>query len=63
VVDVSLDLRLVRLPAQRTVGRTLIASQSAAAQNEVSSVVRAFNVATTEVLNRSVTWTLQVMRS
>jgi cholesterol transport system auxiliary component len=63
VVDVSLDLRLVRLPGQRTVGRTLIASQSRATQNEVSSVVRAFNVATTEALNRSVTWTLQAMRS
>ena len=59
----SLDLRLVRLPGERTVGRTLIASQSTAAQNEVSSVVRAFNAATTEAVNRSVTWTLQVMRS
>jgi len=63
VVEVSLDLRLVRLPGQRRVGRTLIASQSLAARNEVSSVVRAFNVATTEALNRSVMWTLQVMRS
>lgn len=63
VVDVSLDMRLVRLPGQRTVGRTLIASQKPAAQNKVASVVRAFNVATTEVLNRSVTWTLQAMRS
>jgi cholesterol transport system auxiliary component len=63
VVDVSLDLRLVRLPGQRMVGRTLIASQSPAAQNDVSSVVRAFNVATTEALNRSVRWTLQAMRS
>ena len=63
VVEVSLDLRLVSLPGQRRVGRTLIASQSPAARNEVSSVVRAFNVATTEALNRSVTWTLQVMRS
>jgi cholesterol transport system auxiliary component len=63
VVDVSLDMRLVRLPGQRTVGRTLIAGQSRAGQNEVSSVVRAFDVATAEALTRAVTWTLQVMRS
>ncbi len=63
VVDVSLDMRLVRLPGHRTVGRTLIGGQSRAAQNEVSSVVRAFDLATAEALTRTVTWTLQVMRS
>jgi cholesterol transport system auxiliary component len=63
VVDVSLDLRLVRLPGQRTVGRTLIAEQSTAARNELSSVVPAFDAATAKALSRSVTWTLQVMQS
>jgi cholesterol transport system auxiliary component len=63
VVDVSLDLRLVRLPGQRTVGRTLIAEQSTAARNELSSVVPAFDAATAKALSRAVTWTLQVMQS
>jgi cholesterol transport system auxiliary component len=63
VVDVSLDVRLVRLPGQRMVGRTLIASQSPAAQNELKSVIKAFDVATAKTLNRCVTWTLRVMRS
>jgi cholesterol transport system auxiliary component len=63
VVDVSLDLRLVRLPGQRTVGRTLIAEQSTAARNDLSSVVPAFDAATAKVLSRSVTWTLQMMQS
>lgn len=63
VVDVSLDLRLVHLPGQRTVGRRLIDSQSPAVQNELSSVVQAFDVATAKALTRCVTWTLQIMRS
>lgn len=63
VVDVGLDLRLVRLPGQRTVGRTLIADQTAAAQNNLSSVVQAFDAATGKALNDCVTWTLRAMRS
>lgn len=63
VVEVTLDLRLVRLPGQRTVGRTLITERSAAAQNKLNSVVEAFDVATGKALNRTVAWTLQVMRA
>lgn len=63
VVEVSLDVRLVHLPGQREVGRTLIANQSPAAQNDLTSVVRAFDVATAKTVDRCVTWTLQTMRS
>ena len=63
VVEVSLDMRLVRLPGHRTVGHALITEQSIAARNKVSSVVRAFDVATGTVLNRCVAWTLKVMQS
>lgn len=63
VVDVSLALRLARLPGQRTVGRTLIAEQRTAARNDLSGVVPAFDVATAKALSRCVTWTLQLMQS
>ena len=62
VVEVSLDLRLVRLPGQRTEGRSLITEQQEAARNELGNVVRAFDVATGKALNRCVAWTLGVMR-
>jgi cholesterol transport system auxiliary component len=57
VVEVSLDLRLVRLPGHETAGRALITEHDAAARNELRSIVQAFDVATGKVLNRCVTWT------
>ena len=62
VAEVSLDLRLVRLPGHATVGRTLIAAQSPATQNKVNNVVQAFDIATGDALNRCVAWTLKVMQ-
>jgi cholesterol transport system auxiliary component len=61
VVEVSLDLRLLRLSGHETVGRTLIAEHDAAARNDVRSVVEAFDVATGKVLNRCVAWTVKQM--
>jgi cholesterol transport system auxiliary component len=62
VVEVSLDLRLIRQPEQKTEGRTSIAEQQGAAQNDLGSVVRAFDVATGKALNRCVAFTLRAMR-
>lgn len=63
VVDVSLDMRLVRLPAHRMVGHELISEQSTAERNQMNSVIQAFDVATGKALNRCVAWTLRAMRS
>jgi cholesterol transport system auxiliary component len=62
VVEVSLDVRLIRQPQQQTEGRTSITEQQEAAQNDLGSVVRAFDVATGKALNRCVAFTLGVMR-
>ena len=62
VVEVSLDLRLVRLPGRQTEGRDLIDEQCPAARNDLASVVRAFDVATGKALNGAVAWTLRSMR-
>lgn len=61
VVEVSLDVRLIRLPERKTEGHTTIAEQQQAAQNDLASVVRAFDVATGKALNRCVAFTLDVM--
>jgi len=61
VVEVSLDLRLLRLGGHQTEGRTLVTEHDAAAQNELRSVVQAFDVATGKALNRCVAWTLRGM--
>ena len=62
VVEVSLDLRLVRLSKHETVGRTLIAEHDAATRNELRSIVAAFDVAAGKVLNRCVAWTLSAIQ-
>jgi cholesterol transport system auxiliary component len=62
VVEVSLDVRLIRQPAQRTEGRTSITEQQQAARNDLGAVVQAFDVATGKTLNRCVAFTLGVMR-
>jgi len=61
VVDVSLDLRLVRLPAQQSLGRNLLAEQCEAKRNDLPSIVMAFDVAAGKALNRCVAWTLSTM--
>jgi len=62
VVEVSLDVRLIRQRSQQTEGRTSITEQQEAAQNDLGSVVRAFDVATGRALNRCVAFTLGVIR-
>lgn len=62
VVEVTLDLRLIRLPEQQSEGRVSISEQQQAARNELGSVVQAFDVATGKALNRCVAWTLGAMR-
>jgi len=62
VVEVSLDLRLIRQPEQHTEGRISVSEQRQAARNELGSVVQAFDVATGKALNRCVAWTLGAMR-
>jgi ABC-type uncharacterized transport system auxiliary subunit len=61
-VEVSLDLRLVRLPGHRDDGRALITEHDAAARNDLRSVVQAFDVATGKLLNNCVAWTLRGIR-
>ena len=63
VVDVSFDMRLVRLPARQVAGHALITEHCTATRNKLSNVVRAFDVATGKALNRCVAWTLQTMQS
>lgn len=62
IVDVRLEMHLVRLPGH-IVGRTLITGQSTAAVNNVRSVVLSFDIATGMVLSRCVAWTLKAMQS
>jgi cholesterol transport system auxiliary component len=62
LVEVSLDLRLTRLPDQQTAGRTAITQQQEAARTDLGSVVQAFDVATGKALNRCVAFTLGVIR-
>jgi cholesterol transport system auxiliary component len=59
IVEVSLDMRLVRLAGHETEGRALITEQNPAARNDLRSVVEAFDVATGKVLNRCVAWTVK----
>ncbi|HUN40283.1 MAG TPA: ABC-type transport auxiliary lipoprotein family protein [Acetobacteraceae bacterium] len=61
VAEVSLDLRLIHMPEQKAAGRILITEQQDATQNDLGSVVRAFDVATGKALNRCVQWTLAAM--
>ncbi|HUB15076.1 MAG TPA: ABC-type transport auxiliary lipoprotein family protein [Acetobacteraceae bacterium] len=62
VVEVSLDVRLLRLPEQQTEGHTTITEQQQATRNDLRDVVRAFDVATGKALNRCVAFALGVMR-
>ena len=61
VVEVSLDVRVLRQPAQRTEGRTSVTEQQDASRNDLASVVRAFDIATGKALNRCVAYTLGVI--
>lgn len=63
VVEVSLDLRLVRVPGNRMVGHAIIDERNTAAQNSLHSVVQAFDVATGMALNRCTAWALHAMRA
>ncbi len=62
IVVVGLALRLTGLPDRRTIGRTLITEEAPAAHNNLDSIVRAFDVVTSEALNRSLLWVLRMMR-
>ena len=62
VVAVSLDVRLLRIPRQQTVGRNMIIEQQKAARNDLADVVHAFDRATGKLLNRCVAFTLHAMR-
>lgn len=62
VVEVSIGVRLIHQLEQQTEGRTLIIEQQEAAQNNLGSIVQAFDVATGKALNRCVAFTLGMIR-
>jgi cholesterol transport system auxiliary component len=62
VVEVSLDLRLIRQMDQQTEGRTSIIEQQDVAQNNLGSIVQAFDIATGKALNRCVAFTKRMIR-
>jgi cholesterol transport system auxiliary component len=63
VVEVSLDVRLIRQRGQRTEGQTSITEQQEASRHDLGSVVRAFDIATGKALNRCVAFTMGMIRS
>ena len=63
VVEVSLDLRVIREPKQTIEGHATITERQQAARNDLGSVVRAFDIATGRAMNRCVAFALGVMRT
>jgi cholesterol transport system auxiliary component len=61
VIVVSVDAQLIRMTDHRAVGHTQVAKEVPAAQNNLDSIVDAFDSAVGEVIDQIVLWTLQSM--
>jgi len=61
-VAVAWSLSLVKMPGRQMTSRSLVRESAQASRNSTDSVVEAFDVAVGKGLERSVSWTIDVMR-
>jgi cholesterol transport system auxiliary component len=59
-IHVRIEAKLVKMPERDIIGNMIFAQEATAAQNEIDSIVVAFDEALNQVLSRLVAWTVHL---